>query len=113
MSLYIKNEAGNTNLEVGTGGKTSVRGFVTEYLAITASVYTASLPLHTLGVQQTGQVNIQLPGAGAAGIGAGYTILVKDEMTSSRGGHNITLNAGGSTMPAISLYSNGTNWFVF
>ena len=59
-------------------------------------------------------------------MGAGYIMLVKDELTSSRGGNNITLTAPASgkidgdptfvltgSMPAISLYSNGTNWFVF
>jgi hypothetical protein len=55
-------------------------------------------------------------------------MVIKDEVTTARGLSNITLTRsidddytidGGAlyeltgTMPAISLYSNGTNWFVF
>ena len=51
--------------------------------------------------------------------------MIKDEQTTSRYAQNITLDSAGGTidgsstyiltgtMPAISLYSNGTNWFVF
>ena len=51
--------------------------------------------------------------------------MVKDQQVSSRGADNITLNTAGGlidgsstyvltgSMPAISLYSDGANWFVF
>ena len=65
----------------------------------------------------------------ASTVGSGHTIVIKDEVLSRSGaGNNITITGSpgsdilidGSgeyiltgTMPAISLYSNGTNWFVF
>jgi hypothetical protein len=126
-SLTVKTTGGDINLNVdATSGRTTVRGFRVSYSAVTSSIYTASTPSYIIGVRTTGSVNIQIPAANASAVGAGYIMLVKDELTSSRGGNNITLTAPASgkidgdptfvltgSMPAISLYSNGTNWFVF
>ena len=65
----------------------------------------------------------------ASSVPTGLTWTIKDEVPSRTGAsNNITLTgtAGGNqlfdnegtyvltgTMPAISVYSNGTNWFVF
>jgi len=123
-SLTVANAANEVSLNVNTSGRTDLRQLTVEYTAVTSSPYTASHPAYILGVQATGQVNIQLPSPVGVAL-SGNIIMIKDELVASRGGDNITLNTaaglidGGSTyvltgsMPAISLYSNGANWFVF
>ena len=74
-------------------------------------------------LQKTGQVNILIPSASI--YGSGSILLIKDEV-GHIDGSNILINAAtGYTIdgdasyaltgsnPAISLYSNGANWFVF
>lgn len=100
-----------------------VRGFRVLYEEVSVVSYTASAPSYILGVTNTNNVRIEIPSASTYQSGA--IILVKDEAT-SRAGTNIILSAAYGTtidgardytltgsMPAISLYSNGTNWFVF
>ena len=123
-SLYVKNAAGDTNLSVLTTGKVEVRQFAPRYLAVSATPTTASHPVHTLGVRVAGQAYLMLPDPTDAA-GSGSHLVVKDEV-GHMDGTNITLNvAGGSLIdgastyvltgsrPAISLYSNGANYFVF
>ena len=105
--------------------QTFVRGFGANYSNVTSSHHTAATSEYILGVNKTGQVSITVPSASI--FGAGSVIVVKDEVV-SRGAYNITLTCSAGapylfdgsttyiitgTMPAISLYSNGTNWFVF
>ncbi len=83
-----------------------------------------------LGVNATvpAPQNVKITIPSASTFGAGAVIVIKDEVTTARGLSNITLtcSAGAAykfdgdttyvltgTMPAISLYSNGANWFVF
>ena len=100
-----------------------VRGFRGLYETVSAISYTASAPTYILGVTNANNVRIEIPSAST--YQAGAVMLVKDEAT-SRAGTNIILSAAYGTtidgsrdytltgsMPAISLYSNGTNWFVF
>ena len=100
-----------------------VRGFRGLYEAVSVVSYTASAPSYILGVTNANNVRIEIPSAST--YKAGAVLLVKDEAT-SRAGTNIILSAAYGTtidgtnsytltgsMPAISLYSNGTNWFVF
>ena len=102
---------------------TTVQGLNVLYEAVTVTAYTASTPTYILGVQNAANVQILIPSASS--YNSGSILLVKDEVA-VRGGANITLTAStgytidGSTsyvltgtMPAISLYSNGANWFVF
>ena len=124
-SLTVTNVAGDINLNVNTSGRTDVRQLTVEYTPVTTAHYTASTPLYILGVQQSGQVYIKLPRPDSVAL-SGNIIMVKDELTTARGGDNITLDVEAGklidgaatyvltgTMPAISLYSNGANWFVF
>lgn len=89
------------------------------------AVYTASTPSYIIGVRSTGSVEIEVPSP--ATYKAGAILLFKDEVGHTNG-TNIKLtgaaaspyliDGGGSytltgSNPAISLYSNGTNWFVF
>ena len=100
-----------------------VQGFNVLYETCSVGSYTASAPGYILGVQQSGQVEILIPSASI--YGSGSLLLVKDEI-GHIDGTNITINASnGYTIdgaltytltgsnPAISLYSNGANWFVF
>jgi len=110
--------------------QTFVRGFGANYTRVTSSHHTASTSDYILGIVATvtppGNVMITIPSAST--FGAGALLVIKDQQTSPRGLSNITLtcSAGASygfdgastyvltgTMPAISLYSNGANWFVF
>ena len=100
-----------------------VRGFRGLYEAVSTVSYTASAPSYIMGVTNANNVRIEIPSAST--YRAGALLIVKDEAT-SRAGTNIILSAAYGTaidgatsytltgsMPAISLYSNGTNWFVF
>ena len=123
-SLTMKNVAGDTNLNVTATGRTDMRQVTVEYTAVDTTPYTASMPLYIIGVKQSGDVKLQIPNA--ANATAGNILLIKDEVSSrSAGGFDITVNTGGGTidgattyvltgtLPAISLYSDGTNWLVF
>ncbi len=123
-SLSISNISNVKILDVDNSTQTvAVRAFKGMYSGISAKAATASVPSYILGVSQAANVNILIPSASL--YGAGAIIMVKDEVT-SRGGKNITLHSRSGytidgnltyiltgSMPAISLYSNGTNWFVF
>lgn len=123
-SLTVTNVGSDINFNVTSTGRTDVRQLTVEYTPVTSSTYTASHPVYILGVQATGQINIQLPSPVGTTL-SGNIIMVKDELATPRLGDNITLNTpsgtidGGSSYvltgsnPAISLYSNGSNWFVF
>ncbi len=123
-SFTLTNEASDTNFNVNTSGRTDLRQLTVEYTPVDTTPYTVSHPVYILGVKKSGQVNIQLPTPVGAAL-SGNIILVKDELVSSRGEDNITLTTAAGTidgqasyvltgsMPAISLYSNGANWFVF
>jgi len=123
-SLSVSNISNVKILDVDNSSQTvSVRAFKGMYTGVSAKSITASVPSYILGVTQVDNVNILIPSASV--YGAGAVLLVKDEVA-SRGGKSITLHARTGytidnsltyvltgSMPAISLYSNGTNWFVF
>jgi hypothetical protein len=102
-----------------------VKGFGGNYVKVTSSWHTASTTDYILGVTATGNAKVTIPSASAFLSGA--LLVVKDEVT-SRGAYSVTLHRpGGSnskfdgattyvltgTMPAINLYSNGTDWLIF
>ena len=107
-----------------------VRGFNVLYefvppTASTTAIYTASAPSYIIGVRSTGSVKIEIPAPSTYGTGA--LLLVKDEV-GHLNGTDIRLSASAAgtytidgttnyiltgSNPAISLYSNGANWFVF
>ena len=103
-----------------------VKGFGGGYTHVTSSHHTASVGEYILGIATpftggTDPVRVTLPTA--TSMGSGSMMIIKDEV-SVRGGSRIDLAStdkiDGSTtytltgsMPAISLYSNGSTWFVF
>jgi hypothetical protein len=97
-------------------------GHRVNYTNIAVSSYTSSGASHMLGITATGDVQIRLHSASTAGIG--QVIVIKDEVTvrtgvisvSSSSPNNIEGNSYyelSGTMPAINLYTNGTDWFVY
>tara|TARA_R100001163_G_scaffold65730_1_gene64330 strand:- start:757 stop:1449 length:693 start_codon:yes stop_codon:yes gene_type:complete len=110
--------------------QTFVKGFGGGYANVTSSHHTASTADYILGIATpftggTAPVRLTIPSPSS--YSAGAVLVIKDE-ASNRGGSNITLTRSVTdtytfdgdafyiltgTMPAISLYSNGSNWFVF
>ena len=102
-----------------------VRGFGGNYTQIAAvSAYTVAASDYIIGVSAPMDITITLPGP--SGSNAGRLLIVKDEMLSRGTGsilitgsldgsfidHAVSYTMTGS-LPAINLYSNGSNWFVF
>ena len=92
------------------------------YRSIGASGATSSTGDYIIGIGGAGDVEFRLHSASVHGSGA--ILIIKDETNVRTGA--ITLSASSpnnidnngayeltGTMPAISLYSNGTDWFVF
>ena len=105
----------------------SVAGFAGKYSAITDTNVAITADRHIYGVTRTSATSIVVPAASTVPTGLIWTI--KDEVPARTGAsNNITLTSSSpvqnlfdneptyvltGTMPAISIYSNGTNWFVF
>ncbi len=77
---------------------------------------------HIVGIQSTGTIAVVLP-RGNSWVGS-KVMVIKDEVLYRTGSISITVTAGGTidgessyelsgTMPAINLYTNGSNWFVY
>ena len=92
------------------------------YRTIAASGFTSSTGDYIIGIGGAGDVEFRLHSASVHNSGA--ILVIKDETASRTGA--VTLSASApdkidnngayelsGTMPAISLYSNGVNWFVF
>jgi len=130
-SLIVKNSGGVQVLSASVGTQAvHVRGLnvLYEFVPTTSSttaIYTASAPSYIIGVRSTGSVKIEIPAPSTYGSGA--LLLVKDEV-GHLNGTDIRLSASAAgtytidgttnyiltgSNPAISLYSNGANWFVF
>ena len=123
-SLEVVQADGTPLLHVtNSNGMVNVRGFAGRYTIVNSATATASVPSYIIGVRHASNVEILIPSASTYGSGA--VLVVKDEVT-DRGGTNIRLTASvgylidntveyilTGSMPAISLYSNGANWFVF
>ena len=105
-----------------TTERVTVRGFAGRYTPVTASLFTSSNSHYLLGVQAAANLEMRIHSAVTALSGA--IVVVKDEVSSRVG--LITVSASGAetidgaafyqlsgSHPAISLYSNGANWFVY
>tara|TARA_A100000172_G_scaffold74600_2_gene56829 strand:+ start:5237 stop:5866 length:630 start_codon:yes stop_codon:yes gene_type:complete len=97
-------------------------GFRVSYLSISGSGLTSSNLNYIIGVTGSGTIEFRIHSASVAG--AGGILLVKDESTSRSGPITLSASSGDTidgdssyeisgSSPAISLYSNGSNWFVF
>lgn len=92
------------------------------YRSVTTSGLTSSTGDYIIGIGGSGDIEFRLHSASIHGSGA--ILVIKDETTSRTGAITLSASAPNSidnngfyeisgTMPAISLYSNGADWFVF
>jgi hypothetical protein len=125
-SLVVSNVAGNLILSTSIDEQaTYVRGFGGNYWGVTALAYTVAAGDYLLGVQRGNYVTMSLPRPLPAN--KGRILLIKDEFP-NRGTGSIFITGAGDhgfhidnlvsyvmtgSNPAISLYSNGSDWFVF
>jgi len=96
---------------------------IVHYSASNATTFTISAARYIIGIRAAGNIAVTMPAASAYGNGG--LLVIKDELAPPRVGA-ITLTRAGSdtidhdttyelsgTSPAINLYSNGSNWFVY
>jgi hypothetical protein len=122
-SLFVGNNQPITTFQVLPAVSQSVTlGMRHAYRTIGTSGFTSSTGDYIIGIGGAGDVEFRLHSASVHGSGA--ILVIKDETTTRTGA--ITLSASSpnnidnngfyelsGTMPAISLYSNGADWFVF
>ena len=124
-SLYVGNNDTDTApvFQVDVANTQSITfGMRHNYRSIGASGFTSSTGDYIIGIGGSGDVEFRIHSASSHASGA--ILVIKDETTSRTGA--ITLSASSpnnidnngfyelsGTMPAISLYSNGSHWFVF
>ena len=103
-----------------------VRGFGGKYTAVTVASYSILTDDYIIGCSGSANQTLYLPSASAVGKGA--LLIIKDEYNNRSatavyisgsnpvGGFSVEDKAFyqlNGTMPAVNLYSDGTNWFVF
>jgi len=124
-SMYVGKNGEDPTFEVNlTTQQTIVEGFRADYYEVTASTWSSSADNYILGVQQSGEVTIALHSASTAMSGA--IMVIKDQL-SDRGASIYVSGASGSgdvidgaeyyeitgSLASISLFTNGTAWYVF
>ena len=124
-SMYVGKSGEDPTFEVNlTTQQTIVEGFRADYYEVTASTWSSSADNYILGVQQSGEVTIALHSASTAMSGA--IMVIKDQL-SDRGASIYVSGASGSgdvidggeyyqitgSLASISLFTNGTAWYVF
>lgn len=121
-SLLVSDQAGNLILSTSIDQEAVyVRGFGGNYTAVLSTPYTVTDGDYILGVQLGNYVTMSFPNAATV---AGRVYLIKDEFDTRGTGSIFITGSGGKfdhelsyvmtgSSPAISLYSNGSNWFVF
>jgi len=124
-SFWIDNGSSVFFTASATSQQTFVKGFGGNYTQVGAAAYTASTSDYIIGVALNSNVVVTIPSP--ADFSAGAVMVIKDEVQ-TRSGTNIILTSAVGTayqfddgftytitgsMPAVSIYSNGSNWFVF
>ena len=124
-SLVVANTSDQNILSASVGQQTVfVRGFAGNYTNVLVASYAVAAGDYILGVQRGSYVTMSLPAPSTNN--RGRVLLIKDEYA-NRGTGSIFVTGAASgflidhldsylmtgSNPAISLYSNGSNWFVF
>jgi len=123
-SMTVGKTIGDSTFEVTPSlSQSKTHGMRFNYRTIASSGITSSTGDYIIGFGGSGNLEFRLHSASVHNSGA---ILVLKDENSSRGASAVTISAsGGDTIdnngayvltgsnPAISLYSNGANWFVF
>jgi hypothetical protein len=118
---------GSTGLDVSYAASTSiltVPGVKANYTQVTGQSTTGSASDYIIGIR-AGNINTDYRLPSASACGSGSLRVIKDEEV-SRSGTKIYISASSGdnidgastytlsgTLPAINLYSNGSNWFIF
>ena len=122
-SLYVGPSASAPTFYVDVFNSQSVTtGFRVAYRSITGSGLTSSNDNYIIGFGGSGNLEFRIHSASVAGTGA--LLVLKDEISPRVGSIVISASSGDSidgnlfyeisgSNPAISLYSNGADWFVF
>lgn len=124
-SLVVSTVAGNLILSTSYGQQAAyVKGFGGGYTAVAVASYAITNGDYILGVRRGNYITMSLPAPTAGN--TGRVFLIKDEFENrGTGSIYVTGASAGFTIdhsdsyvmsgssPAISLYSNGSNWFVF
>lgn len=123
-SFAVANAAGAAILTASAySQQVFVKGFGGNYSKVAAASYTASVSDYIIGIPHTSNVQILIPSA--SNFGSGSVLIFKDEYVARVAGKITLTTSLGYTIdgasdyiltgsgPAISLYSNGANWFVF
>ena len=132
IEIYLDGSTnfGNTSTDehVLTGSLIMTSGAIRRhYEKTTASSYSISAHDSIVGITSSAYVSVLLPSASVAGVGR--TIIIKDEEQTTRSisaGTHIAVSASGTEKidhastysiegdsVALSLYSNGSNWFIY
>jgi hypothetical protein len=93
------------------------------YSASTATTVGIGIECNIVGLRGLGNVSVILP-PGGSWLRGGKLMVIKDELQYRTGSITVTVASGGTidyessyvlsgTMPAINLYTNGANWFVY
>ena len=122
--MLVGTASAGSILEVSTAtSQVKVLGFAGAYTRVTDTTgITSSNVSYIYGISAAGNVDFRLHSASTANSGGIY--VIKDEVSSRTGQITVQTSAtetidGAATYqlsgsyPAISLYSNGANWFVF
>ena len=127
-SLFIGKASANPLMEVSTDTSQVIFndcGHRVNFDAAVAASQVTTAVTHIVGVTKTGDAVINLHSASVGGVG--QVMVIKDEVSVRAGVISISASIppGGftidgqpyyelsGTMPAVNLYSNGTNWFVY
>ena len=124
-STRFGDDSGDTH--VFTGSISIISGGLNQHYSSSASTsYSLNAYDSIVGITSTSYVSLTIPSASVAG--AGKTLIIKDETTSTRASSNqIAVSAsGGETIdgqsayslsgdsPALTIYSNGiSKWFIY
>jgi hypothetical protein len=126
-SLIVTSSNSDYVLSASTADqRTFVRGFAGRYHRVVAASYTIQSFDYILGCSASGDQTLHLPSAST--VRQGGLMVIKDEYN-NRAATSIFISASQNagdfmiddgpyyqltgTMPAINLYSDGANWFVF
>lgn len=123
-SIYVGTSGSSDSIfSVSTStNQTILNGYRVAYRSVTGSGLTSSNPDHIIGLGGTSDLEFRIHSASVAGAGA--VLLIKDETITRSGTITLSASSGenidnnpyyelSGSSPAISLYSNGSNWFVF
>ena len=127
-SLYVGPSGGPASLAVNANtNNTTLYSLNVSHRAITAETAPLVAADYIVSVDGTSFADQEIQLLSASAVGSGRLLIIKDISTSRAGKITVSASipAGGfsidgnpyyeitGTMPAINLYSNGTNWFVF